>query len=168
MTVGIRTYRPEDRAACTRVFYRAVREGAKDFYDADQRAAWAPSPEPDPEDADKLLDQWCWVAERGDSIVGFMSLCHDGYLDMAFVLPEEMGRGTAAALYRPLLAKARAEGLTRLTVIASHLARRFFLKNGWQVERPEDLHADGQVYQVFHMVLAPLPDSEIASGTRHA
>ncbi len=156
LTVAIRPYRPDDRAACAMVFYRAVRDGAAAFYDAPQREAWAPSPLPDLNDPDKLIDQWCWVAERDAQVVGFMSLDHSGYLDMAFVLPVEMGQGTAGALYDALLAKAHAEGLVRLTVIASHLARRFFARRGWQVDRPEDLAADGQVYEVFHMVLDPL------------
>lgn len=162
LKIGIRLYRPDDRAACASVFYRAVREGSATFYDQAQRDAWAPSPLPDLSEPDKLLDQWCWVAERGPDVVGFMSLDHSGYLDMAFVLPGEMGKGTAAALYKALLSKARDEHLPRLTVIASHLARRFFARQGWQVDRPEDLAADGQLYEVFHMSL------DIgADGVRH-
>ncbi len=157
LSVTIRPYRPEDRAACARVFFHAVREGAAEFYNEAQRNAWAPTPEPDYEDPDKLMDQWCWVAERGPQTVGFMSLDHTGYLDMAFVLPSEMGKGTARALYDTLLAKAHAKQLPRLTVIASHLARRFFLARGWAVDRPEDLAADGEIYEVFHMSIALEP-----------
>ena len=163
LSLAIRRYRPEDRAACARVFYRAVREGSAAFYDRAQREAWAPSPEPDLTEPDKLGAQLCWVAERGPGVVGFMSLESSGYLDMAFVLPEEMGRGTAVALYAALLAKARDAGLERMTVIASHLARRFFARRGWRVDRTEDLHADGQVYEVFHMSLDLAEE-----GTRHA
>ena len=92
MTLSLRPYRPEDRAAAVYIFFRAVREGAAAFYDEAQRAAWAPSSEPDWTRADKLLDQWCWIAEREGRPVGFMSLDRTGYLDMAFVLPEEMGK----------------------------------------------------------------------------
>lgn len=153
LSLAIRRYRPEDRAACARVFYRAVREGSAAFYDRAQREAWAPSPEPDLTEPDKLGAQLCWVAERGPGGVGFMSLESSGYLDMAFVLPEEMGRGTAAALYAVLQEKARDEGLSRLTVIASHLARRFFARRGWRVDRAENRAANGQIYEVFHMSL---------------
>jgi putative acetyltransferase len=151
MTLTVRPYRPEDRAAAVHIFFRAVREGAAAFYDEAQRAAWAPSPEPDWARADKLLDQWCWIAERDGRAVGFMSLDRTGYLDMAFVLPEEMGKGTAGALYDALIAQARASGLTRLTVIASQLARRFFQKRGWRISWMQNLAADGQVYVVFRM-----------------
>jgi len=153
MKPALRLYRPGDRAACAHIFYRAVRQGASAFYNEAQRAAGAPSDQPHPDLPDKLPDQWCWVAERPGRVVGFMSICRDGYLDMACVLPEEMGRGTASALCRNLLAKARCEQLPRLTVLASHLARRFFSKLGRRVESTENLAKAGEVYEVFHMVL---------------
>lgn len=151
MTLTVRPYRDDDRAAAALIFFRAVREGAANFYNTAQCAAWAPDPEPDWAAPDKLLDQWCWVAERDGQPVGFMSLEHSGHLDMAFVLPEEMGRGTADALYDALTKQMHKAGLQRLTVTASQLARRFFLRKGWQVSWMENLEADGQVYIVFRM-----------------
>ena len=159
----IRPYRPDDRAAVARIFYRAVREGAAAFYDDAQRAAWAPRDTPDPTKPDKLLDQWCWVAEDGGRITGFMSLCDDGYLDMAFVLPEVMGKGHAAALYDTLLQKARSQGFPRLTVHASHLARPFFVRRGWQVDKAELHPSNGQVFERFAMSLALAPGDEAGS-----
>lgn len=153
MTRTVRPYRAEDRAQAALIFFRAVREGAAGFYDATQLAAWAPDADPDWATPDKLLEQWCWIAERDGRPVGSMSLDRTGYLDMAFVLPDEMGRGTSTALYETLIAQARSAGLTRLTVLASHLARRFFAKKGWRVSWMQNLVADGQVYQVFRMFL---------------
>jgi len=150
MTLALRPYRATDRAACAAVFRRAVREGAARFYDAAQREAWAPDPAV-PRGADKLLAQWCVVAERDGSVAGFMSLTPEGYLDMAFVLPEEMGRGTAAALHAALLARARAAGLMRLTTHASHLARRFFARQGWQLDKAETVTLRGQRLDRFAM-----------------
>ncbi|QBF31292.1 GNAT family N-acetyltransferase [Thalassococcus sp. S3] len=149
----IRAYRSEDHAACYAVFRRAVLEGARDFYSAAERDVWAGPAETDPGKPDKLLDQWCWVAEKDNDIRGFMSLTKDGYLDMAFVLPEEMGKGTARELYDALITKARTEGFDRLTVHASHLARRFFIKQGWQVEYAEEHAKGGQVFERFYMSL---------------
>ena len=145
LSVTIRPYRPEDRAACARVFFHAVREGAAEFYNEAQRNAWAPSPDPDYEDPDKLLDQWCWVAERGPQTVGFMSLDHTGYLDMAFVLPAEMGKGTARALYDTLLAKAHAESLPRLRrdPTPRRFPRRSWIPGRWSRHRPP--RVDGAV-----------------------
>jgi len=151
MSLTVRPYKAHDRTACWGVFYRAVREGAAGVYDEAQRAAWAPSPLPALDGHDKLAAAHTFVAEREGRVVGFMNVEPSGYLDMAFVLPEEMGQGTAAALYGAVLAQARAQGSDRMTVTASPLARRFFAKRGWSVDRREDLAADGQVYEVFHM-----------------
>ena len=73
----------------------------------DLQRTLAASPEVDPTTPDKLLDQWCHVSVEGGVITGFMSLCPDGYLDMAFVLPEVMGKGHAARIYEVLLAHAK-------------------------------------------------------------
>ncbi|MCV2869748.1 GNAT family N-acetyltransferase [Defluviimonas sp. WL0002] len=150
---SVRAYRPEDRAAKARVFFRAVHEGAAQFYDPAQRAAWAPSPEPDWNEPDRQMDQWCWVAETDGALTGFMSLERDGYLDMAFVVPEAMGTGVAQALYRTLEDHARQNGLRRLTVRASHLARHFFEKQGWTIDRFEAFPLADQVFDTFQMSL---------------
>lgn len=154
--LSLRPYRAEDRAACAAVFFRAVREGAAAFYDEAQRAAWAPGgPAPG---LDRLKDQWCLVAERDGAVVGFMAMTPAGYLDMTYVLPEEMGRGTAGMLYDALLARARATGLSHLTVHASHLARPFLERRGWRVDAPEEVTRNGAVLARFAMSLAlPAP-----------
>jgi putative acetyltransferase len=149
----IRPYRPEDRVAKALVFYRAVREGAAAYYSEAQCAHWAPSPTPDLTKPDRQLEQWTWVAEQDGRMTGFMSLAHDGLLDMAFVVPEVLGKGTAAALYDVLIAKARAEGLTKLTVDASVYSRGFLKKRGWQVDWEGDRIYDGMAFHGFYMSL---------------
>jgi hypothetical protein len=81
----------EDIAALTGVFYRAVREGAGPEYSAEQRAAWAPAP-PEIEAWDKrLTPQKVFVAELAGTVIGFMTLRQDGYIDLAFVDPDHIG-----------------------------------------------------------------------------
>ena len=149
----IRPYRPEDRAAAERVFYRAVREGAAAHYPSADLAAWASSPEPDWTSPDKLAAQWCLVAEEDGHMTGFFSMDDTGYLDMAFVIPEVMGDGTALALYDTVMARARAAGLTRFTVRAAHQSHRFLLRRGWTFDRMETFDEDGHVYTVAHLLL---------------
>ncbi|MGL5009289.1 MAG: GNAT family N-acetyltransferase [Paracoccaceae bacterium] len=136
------------------VYYRAVREGTVAHYDEAQRAHWAPRDTPDLSKPDKLLKQWCWVAEEGGQITGFMSLAYDGLLDMAFVIPEVMGKGTAAALYDTLLAKARAQSLPRLTVDASIYSHGFLRKRGWKVDWQGPRIYNGVAYHGYYMSLA--------------
>jgi putative acetyltransferase len=153
MAPTIRPYRPEDRAATQMIFWRAIMEGTVGLIGEDERLAWAGSPEPDLDEPDKLLDQWCWVAEEDGRPTGFMSLCSDGLLDMAFVIPEVMGKGTAAALYEVLLAKARAEGLRRLTVLASPMSKAFLARRGWMVDVEGMRAFDGHLYHLSEMSL---------------
>jgi putative acetyltransferase len=160
VTFRIRPYRAEDREATAGVFYRAVREGTEGAYTERQREAWAPRREPNWDKPDKLLVQWAWVAEADDGhLLGFMSLEPGGYLDMAFVIPEVMGGDVAPALHAALNARAREAGLTRLTVRTSILARRFFLKQGWQVDALRMHPAAGDVYETYLMSL-DLPASQ--------
>lgn len=149
----IRPYRPQDRAAAKLVYYRAITEGAAAFYSEAERVAWAGPAEPDWNTPDKLLDQWCYVAEDDGRMTGFMSMEPTGYLEMAFVIPEVMGNGTAAALYDALMVQAKSNGLTRFSVRAAHQSNRFLARRGWQVDQVERFAADGQVYDLFQMSL---------------
>ena len=152
----IRLYTAADRDAISVVFYRAVHEGSAAFYTEAERAAWAPSPLAY-DRPDKLLDQWAWVAEQDGVVTGFISLCHDGELDMLFVLPEVMGDGTAAQLYDALLGKARQVGLPRLNVRASDLSHRFLTRRGWALDGRERLEDGGEVFHLYLMSLLVIP-----------
>lgn len=131
----VRQGKTDDIPALTGIFHRAVREGAGPGYSAEQRAAWAPAV-PDAEDwTRRLADQVVFLAEHNGDILGFMSLRPgDGYIDLAFVEPGEIGRGVAFAVYTALEAHAAEAGIPRLWSNASALARRFFERQGWTVE----------------------------------
>lgn len=157
MAPTIRPYRPEDRGQAAQVFYRAVREGSAAHYSVQERESWARSPEPDWNEPDKLLHQWCFVAEENGQMTGFFSMDTTGYLDMAFVIPEAMGDGTAAALYEALMIRAKSAGLTRFTVRAAHQSRRFLSRRGWNFDRMETFTEGGETYTAALMFLEVLP-----------
>lgn len=158
--ITVRPYRATDRAECAALFYRAVHEGAAGAYDAVQRADWAPSPVPDLSKPDPRLDQFAWVSEQDGRITGFMTLTRDGHLDMAFVLPEVMGKGHAAALYDVLIAKARAEGMARLTVHATPYSRSFLMKRGWVLDRVAPYVSDNGVRYDRNYLSLTLPAAQ--------
>ncbi len=142
MGITVRDYRPADAEALGAIYTRAVREGTRGHYDARQRRVWAEYWPGGGSWEDRLRGFRTWVAEADRAPVGFMSLGQGGHLELAFVLPDWMGRGVADALYDALEAEARARGLTRLDTEASHLARRFFLRRGWrEIARKDKLHA---------------------------
>ena len=140
-----------DAGAIAHVFRRAVLEGARDHYTPEQRAAWAgPSP---------VAARWrtrltglrIFVAETDVEIVGFMTLARSGLVDHAFVLPEHRGTGIALALYRKLEDAARGVGLARLHSDASHLARPFFERQGWDLCRNQTVTIRGVALINFRM-----------------
>lgn len=147
----IRRFRPEDAAPMRRVFWRAVQEGTAAAYDQRQRDAWARAPEAPPDWPERLGGQITLVAERDGAAVGFMTLGHDGHLDLAFVIPEAMGTGVAAALHDRVLAEAEARGLSLLTTEASHLARRFLLRQGWREIAAQEVEIGGVRMKNFRM-----------------
>ncbi|MHC9234980.1 GNAT family N-acetyltransferase [Pseudooceanicola sp. 502str34] len=150
-SLTLRALTPDDAGAAAALFFRAVREGTVAHYDAAQRAAWAPAP-PDPEDwRRRFAAQFGVTAWEGETLAGFVTMEGTGHLDLAFVAPEWMGRGLAARLYGALEAEARARGLPRLTSEASHLARPFLLRQGWQVIAAQQIERRGVMLENFRM-----------------
>ncbi|MFC2968627.1 GNAT family N-acetyltransferase [Acidimangrovimonas pyrenivorans] len=151
----LRRFHSADAPACAALFHRAVHEGAAEHYSPAQRAAWAPYATPPREALDRLAarlsEELTWVAEEEGALEGFMSLRIDGYLDMAFVAPERRRTGLAGQLYDKIEAEARALGLIRLTTEASHLARPFFLKRGWQVDAAQQVERQSVLIPNFRM-----------------
>ena len=149
----VRKGTPADLPACYGVMHQSVREGAGRFYTKAQRAAWVPQAEPPATWLDRLGQQHVWVAETRGQIIGFMTLEPDGHLDFAYVAPSHMGTGVAAALHTAVVGWARAGGIPRLHTEASHFARRFFLRAGWQEIAAETVTRNGQDLERFRMIL---------------
>lgn len=124
-----------DAGDCYALFVRTVHGGTGQFYTKEQQLAWAP-PRPTPPDgwAERLTNGFALCATRWGRIVGFFTMGSDGHIDFAYVALEEMGQGTASALYEACEREARRAGLSVMTTEASHLARRFFEKRGWRVD----------------------------------
>lgn len=149
--ITLRPGRPGDGPSAAAVFHAAVHEGASAFYTPEERAAWSPAPPDDGWEA-RLLAGTCLVAEAaGGQMAGFMTLGDDGHLDFAYVAPAWMGKGVADALYAQLEAQARARGLRVLDTAASHLARRFFARHGWQTVARQSVIRGGVAITNFRM-----------------
>jgi putative acetyltransferase len=149
--IRVRPMRPGEGPRLYALYHRAVHEGAAGAYTAAERAAWVPTDRMPADWPDRLTGQITVVAEADGPPLGFMTLGRDGHLDLAFVLPEAMGTGAAAALHDRLLSEAGALGLTRLDTEASHLARRFLLKQGWTLLAAQQVQRRGQSLTNFRM-----------------
>lgn len=160
LVLTVRFYRPEDAIPLGRVYFRAVRDGASRLYSPEQCAAWAPHAPASAVWRRRLAHGETLVAEQDGAPVGFMSLIPaTGLIDLAYVLPEVMGKGVAPALYALLEGRARASGLDRLGTDASEGARPFFLRHGWKVIARQDLVRDGVALHNYRMEKRLSPDA---------
>lgn len=132
-----------DAAACHRVYFSAVRVGAASHYSEAQRHAWAPSEVAEPWMAQRLGDGITWLAQGNDGLAGFLTATPTGHLDLFFVVPEARRGPAAPLLYDTYLGWARTRRLTHLTTHASHLARRFLTRRGWQTRAEEQVRRNG-------------------------
>lgn len=145
MMLSVRSYQPGDAEALGQVFYQSVRAGARHRYSEAQVQAWCPEAPCGEAWTARLEAVDTIVAMEGDERTGFMTLDDTGYVDLAFVLPEAMGRGVSDALYAVLEGRARAAGTRSLSSQASLLAEPFFARHGWQVTKRQTVELRGVV-----------------------
>lgn len=143
----VRSFRDEDAVPLGRLFHRSVRDGASARYNAAQLAAWSPAAPEGNAWAARLAACDTVVAVDGETRLGFMSMDETGYLDLAFVVPEQMGRGVSDMLYAVLESRAQARGTLRLSTQASLLAEPFFARHGWRVVRRQEVEMGGVVLE---------------------
>ncbi|WP_299085268.1 GNAT family N-acetyltransferase [uncultured Ruegeria sp.] len=115
------------------IFFDAVREGATEFYNIEQRQAWASKTPFGPNWASRLSAQKTVVARKAGLPVGFMTLDRVGYIDLAFVAPKHQRQGIGGKLYARIEELARAANMARLHSQASYLVRGLFEGQGWEL-----------------------------------
>jgi len=93
--------------------------------------------------AQRLGGQTVLVAEDASGLAGVFTLTAEGVLDLAYVRADRKGDGLTGRLHVEILARARAAGLTVLTVEASHLIRRFLEKRGWLLIESQTVRRNG-------------------------
>lgn len=146
-------YEPVHAAATAALFHASVHRLAVAEYTPQQCQAWSPAP-PDTDSWNtRLAGMWSWVALDGQELIGFLALRQDGYLDLLYVHPELAGKGVAQTLYDVAIAEAGRRQLTRLTTHASHLARRFFARQGWHYDGENRVERGGIVMTNHRMSL---------------
>ncbi len=132
--ITVRDYRASDAAALASIFHRSVQIGAKQHYTAPQLDDWSPECPASGAYQERLEGLRVFVAQVAGDPVGFMALREsDGYIDLAFVAPEMIGKGVAFALYGRVRSLCRDLGLSRMTVEASAQSYVFFSRQGWSV-----------------------------------
>jgi len=147
----LRVYSPADTAALARIFFDAVQIGTAGHYTAAERTAWAGDTPETGAWAARLDGLRTLVAHGPEGPIGFMSLRHDGHLDLAFVAPRSTGQGVGVALLSATETHAKSTGLKRLTTDASLAAHGFFLRHGWREIAAQTVERHGVKLRNFRM-----------------
>ncbi|MFC6673114.1 GNAT family N-acetyltransferase [Marinobacterium aestuariivivens] len=144
-------YEPALARAVTDLYHRAVHAIDPKLYTPEQQEAWAPTP-PDYEFwSTRLKARQPLLALDDDRLAGFIELEADGHIDCFYVDPDYQHQGVGARLYERIEKKARRDGIGRLFVEASLLARPFFEKRGFAVVCRNEVCRQGQVLINFTM-----------------
>ena len=91
-----------DAAAISSLFYETITHINKAHYTPAQIEAWRAGATDTEKWTRKINEQYFFVAELENEIVGFSSITPDGYLDYMFVHKDHQGRGIATKLLEPL------------------------------------------------------------------
>ncbi len=149
----IRDYQSGDAREIADLFHDAIHAIGPEHYSPEQLEAWAPTP-PDYGHWQRRLDmKRPFVAELGGNIVGFIELESDGHIDCMYTHKDHQRQGVAGQLYEHLKAVAAQQGMERLYVEASKLAKPFFEARGFDLIEEHVIERRGQHLINFSMAL---------------
>ncbi len=129
----IKRYIPSMSRDIADLFYGSVHHTGQKHYTKAQLQAWAPSPVDYDFWHHRLAIKCPYVAILNDTIVGFMELDEDGYIDCAYTHKDYQRQGVARSLFHCVEQAARLRSLKQLSVDASLMAQPFFEKQGFKV-----------------------------------
>lgn len=137
----MRAFREEDSPQLLSLFRGTVERVGIRAYSPEQLRAWAPDDIPLEPWTKRFRETLTIVAECADlregerGVVGFSNLTDHGCIDMLYVHADWQRHGIASRLYSELESRARELRLEHLHSDVSILARPFFLKQGFSIER---------------------------------
>jgi putative acetyltransferase len=135
---------PADGPRLATLFRESVETLTEDFYDEDQRAAWAARANDEAAFAKKLARALTIVALAEQELAGFASLEKNETIEMLYVHPDFARQGVGSALLDALEKLAAARGTTLLEVEASDSARDFFTKRGFTAQSRNTVEINGE------------------------
>ncbi|GED22956.1 GNAT family N-acetyltransferase [Halomonas halmophila] len=127
----IRRFRTGEERELFEVFHSAIHLVASRDYTPAQINAWAPGSLDQELWARKMRDIKPFVAEIGETIVGYADVQPSGYIDHFFVSGLHSSQGVGTLLMLSLHSEAISLGLTELTSDVSLTAQPFFEKFGF-------------------------------------
>lgn len=149
--ISIVQYTPDKAMEVITLFYDSVHEIGKQYYNAEQLEAWAPTP-PDYDSWISYLNEFKpnLMIEHG-KILGFLSFESNGHVDRLYVHKNHQRQGVATMLYQHVEQFALEEGIEKLFTEASYLAKPFFEKMNFSTVKKNNVCRDGVLLNNFSM-----------------
>ena len=149
----LRTYEAGDAAQLADLYFRSARVLGARRYSLEQVSAWAPAPADPAIVHGRASDGRTTVVavDCQGAVLGYGDLEADGHIDHLYCRPEAAGTGVAAAILGELKVRAQEQGVSRLYVEASELARSLFERHGFTVQHRRDFEVRGVAIHNYAM-----------------
>lgn len=148
--ITLRTATAGDYDALGEVMFDAIHNGPTHYSDEESKA-WAPAQRSGADWAARLEGKTMILAERNAEILGFMSIEPGGYVDFAYIRPQNQGSGLFRQLFNQVLMHARNAGERQLSTHASLMAQPAFAAMGFEIDFHETVEVSGQKLARAHM-----------------
>lgn len=159
MHFTIHSYQTSDTRAILKLFRASVHAVASRYYTQEQVNAWAPLDMPQEEQANdeakwtqRLAAQITLVAHVNGQSVGFISMTHEGYLDLLYVDKEHQAQGVAYQLFKHIESMAREKKLTQITTYASTMAIPLAKRMGFAILKEDVVERRGVFMPRYEMI----------------
>jgi putative acetyltransferase len=159
MSINIRPYQAADIPAILNLFRESVHTVASRYYTHEQVLAWAPLDLSEDEQqkmeiawSNRLASQVALIAELGDHIIGFISMTHEGYLDLLYVGKKYQAHGVAYQLFKSIESIAREKQLPQITTHASSMAVPLAKRMGFTLIKEDVVERRGISMPRYEMV----------------
>lgn len=144
-------YLPKYAHEITDLFHDSVHEIGRSHYTKEEIEAWAPTPPDYKKWSERLKNKRPYIAVQNSKVVGFIELESNGHIDCLYTQKDFQRCGVAQSLYLHLEKEAKAKGIKRLYVEASHIAKPFFEKQNFKLVKENFVVRNGVKLNNFTM-----------------
>lgn len=151
MKINIQKYQSKYSNNLVDIFYESVQAIDSVVYSEEEKSVWAKEPKKYSQWSIKFKESQPLIAFHQQNPIGFVELIETGYIDCFYIQPNYQNKGVGNLLYSALLEKALSLQIKRLSVDASLVAKKFFLKKGFVVLRENEVLRENQKLVNFSM-----------------
>ncbi|MCX6155845.1 MAG: GNAT family N-acetyltransferase [Candidatus Kapabacteria bacterium] len=99
----------------------------------------------------RIVDEYFFVSEENNKILGFCSMTESGNLDMLYVHKDFQGKGVASVLMNELFENSNFLGINKIVSEVSISAKTFFIKHGFKEIKENQSDLKGMSFKNYIM-----------------